>query len=783
MKTKSICIKSIFILFLLALMPSIAFAQERIKRVKQHPYLFYTNEKIEATKAKIKQNQSFANAWDEMLKNADDVVKSNRGGDMELLSLVYRMTGDKKYAEQAKRILNESLSKDVWDILDDRTPRWNSALGTAHKSGSAANTFDAIYDMLTSQERKHMATRIVELGIKPSLDDWTSTDKRLHTINSMGHNWWSSLVYNAGKSSLAVMTEIPEAKQWAEDMLEAADEWFTFNGSVLENKPSNFDPKGGFYESLGYANYGLGEYLLFRLAWTNAVGPIKCSYDGLLENTMDWFIQMSYPNTGQLMSMNFGDGSITSNGERPIKLMMALGFKSKNYEWYTNQTGKAKVKEDFSITSPLGLVYNPIPEINVTRPNLPLSVMYDNMGWASMRSSWDENATLFGIKSGYTWNHAHADAGSFILFHNGKNLLIDGGNVNYGNPLYSSYSVTSDAHNVVLFDGKAQDPQDQYHAVKNQGHLYNLMDGAGFKYILADATGPTSRYFLRNYRNVLWVGNVILILDDLKTYEYGNFDWLLHTAVDTQKKGIDLEVTDGDASVLVRPLFPETLPNGYPHDFPEKMRYEERQGVKDHDPKSMVTYYAISPAEKAKQTKFITAIILLDEDNKPIEGAGWKGMSSAKEMRHALPKIERLQSNDAIGVRITQNGEVTEVYFNEQADGRVMHRNSHNVIAGWETDAYMLAFTYKEGSSIDKFNSLFVANGSYIRKNNWSVISSLSKVFMTLDTKNNTADLVLQGQPVIKLHLKPANKVSNLIVNGTKTSFEQGKDGEMIIRK
>lgn len=781
MKTAN-SIRLILILFIVGGVFSSLHGQERIKSIKKHPYLYYTDEKIEATQKRIKNDEIAYKAWSDMLKKADEVVQSGKGGDMEALSLVYRMTGEKKYGEQAKRILQDLLKRNAWEQLDDRTPKWNSALGTAHNSGLSANVFDAIYDILSPQERKEMANRIVELGIKPSLDDWTSTDKRLHTINSMGHNWWSSLVFKAGIASLAVMTEIPEAKGWAEDMLEAADEWFAFNGSLLENKPSNFDPDGGFYESLGYANFGVGEYLLFRLAWTNAVGTIQCSYDGLLQNTMNWFIQMSYPNSGQLMSMNFGDGSITSNGERPVKLMIALGFNNKNYEWYLTQTTKGKIREDFSVDTPLGLVYSPTISKSPIYPNLPLSAIYNNMGWASMRSSWSDNATLFGIKSGYTWNHAHADAGSFILFHNGKNLLIDGGNVNYGNPYYSSYSVRSEAHNVVLFNGKAQEPQDQYHAVKTPGHLYHLMDAGNLKYILADATGPTSHYFLRNYRNVLWVGNVILIIDDLKAYESGKFEWLLHTSPEAQKKGIDMEVTDGNASVLVRPLFPETLPNGYPHDFPEKMQIEERTGVKDHDPKTMVTYYSIFPNESYRQTKFITAIILLDEKNEPIEGAGWKGMSSAKEMRHGLPKIERLQGNDMIGVRVTENGQVTDVYLNLLADGRIMHRNSHNVIDGWETDSYILSFTYKEGENSSKFSNCFIANGSYVRKPDNTVISSLSKVFMNLETNEGVANVMLQGQPIVKLHLLPQNKALKLIVNGKQTSYEKGKYGEMIIR-
>ncbi|RXK61642.1 DUF4962 domain-containing protein [Lacibacter luteus] len=745
---------------------------------KNHPYLFYTNDRVNDLKQRIKIDSATATAWKNMLAKADAAVAAGKGGDMELLSLAYKITGDKAYALQAKKILEALLAREKWDLLEDRTPVWRSALGTAHNNNVASTVFDAIYDILTASERKNMAQRIVVLGIEPSLSEWISADKRIHTLNSMGHNWWSAIVFQAGIASLAVMNEIPEAKKWADDVMLAADEWFAFSGSVLENKPSNFDPAGGFYESINYANFGVGEYLFFRLAWTNAISKLSKPYDGLLQKTMDWFIHMSYPTNGILESVNFGDGSHTINADRPVKLMKALGFESKNYDWYLSKTKRSRLREDLNNSTPMGLLLSLIISDKEPLPSLATSSIYENMGWASLRSSWNENASMIAVKSGYTWNHAHADAGSFILYHNGKNLLIDGGNVNYGNPAYSNYSVRSDAHNVILFNGKAQEYTDQYNAVKTPGRLYNLIDGGNFKYILSDATGPTSRYFLRNYRNVVWVGNVILIIDDVKSYEAGKFEWLLHTAVDAKKKGIDLDVTDGNASVLVRPLFPETLPNGYPHDFPEKMNLEEKQGVKDHDPNTKVTYYSISPAEQLKQTKFITAIILLDDKNKPVEGPALSNMASAKEMRTGLPKIEKLEGNNYIGVRVTENGITTDVYFNLMADGRIMHRNSHNEINGWETDAYLMSMSYPEGSipSTSNVKSWFVANGSYVRKNGEVVLHSLSKIFMHADFTNEIPQVLLQGQPLIRASLLVNRKGSNLKLNGQliKAEFNAG---------
>ncbi|MBE9599816.1 heparinase II/III family protein [Pedobacter sp. MC2016-24] len=756
---------------------------QQADKVKSHPYLLYTTERINHVKEQIKRDSSFYNSWNGIKSKADQSICQGKGVDIEGLALAYRMTGERRYAEQAKRLLIQLTEQKGWDGMEDRTPEWNSGLGTAHKNFLTAVTFDAIYDVLSSEERRTIANGIVALGIKPSLADWLSHDQRIHSINSMGHNWWSSIVFQAGMASLAVMTEIPEAKSWAEDVILASKEWFGFSGSILENKPSNFDSAGGFYESVSYANFGIGEYLMFRVAWTNAFSPIKMPYDQLLEKTITWFMDISYPNSGALMSLNFGDSNPYANGDRLVKLMLALGFKNKNYNWYLNHLGNSRHKEDLRISTPLGLLYSPGRVSSPESPELPRSAIYPDMGWAMLRSSWDKNATLLGVKSGFTWNHAHADAGSFILYHSGKNILIDGGNVSYGDAEYSAYSVRSEVHNVMLFNGKAQNSQDQHFAVKNSGHLYHLMDAGGIKYILADAQGPTAQNFLKNYRSFFWIGDVILVIDDVKAYEQGRFEWLLHYANTIKKKGIDLEIENDSALVLVRPLFPETLPNGYPHDFPEKMRLEERMAIKDHDAKTKLPYFAIYPPENYSQTKFINAIILLWDQHKAMDTfTGYSG-AVAPSPRTNLPQIEKLEGKNYIGVKITQKGKVTELYFNLLADGRLMHRNSNNAINGWETDAYLMALTYNENVKIPSVSNVeryFVANGSYLRKANETVLHSLSKVFMVSNYKNGTAEVVLQGQPTIRADLKLNTKPAQLNLNA-KTSPVIYKDGKLVL--
>jgi len=779
-------------------------------KTKAHPYLFFTPTAIHDLKERVRTDTATANNWQMILNKVDNALSAGKGGDMESLCLAYRMTGDQKYAQRGKELLIQLVNSPAWDGMDDRTPRWNSGLATGKSCFTSSLGFDCLYDFLTGEERKEIAGKIVRLGIEPSIGDWISADKRLHSLNSMGHNWWSAVVHEAGLASLAVMNEVPAAHGWAEEVMRSSKEWFAFSGSVLDNKPASFDEDGGFYESIGYATFALSEYLLFRLAWTHAVAPVVMPYDSMLVKTMDWFIHGCYPNAGPIQSLNFGDSNPFGNAQKPVRLMTALGFKKESYDWYLQQIEAGGSKEEFGKGNPMGLVYSEKNTTTQPSPGLPASALYKDMGWATLRSSWDTNATLLGVKSGYTWNHAHADAGSFILYHKGKNLLIDGGDAFYGSDEYSTYFVRSEAHNVLLFNGKAQDPQDQYHAVKNPGHLYDLMDGGDIKYVLADAQGPTAHYFLRNYRHFLWIGKVILVIDDVKAYEPGKFEWLLHFEQDAKRKGPDFEISNGNAAVLVRPLFPETLPMGYPHDFPEKMVVEERLGYKDHDVKTRIPYYAISPPEPASQQKFINAIILLDDENKPVNTFMGSSGASGGAGRSHLPSIEKLEGKDMIGVRIRQDGKVTDVYFNLLADGRLMHRNSNTIINGWETDAYMMAMTYADkgenaadavsGNAVgsgsaadigpDQVTEYFISNGSYLRKDNKIVLHSLSKVFMIAKTRGagevgavggGGAEVILRGQPVIHVDLRLKDKASSLLLNGQHVKPNYGEDHKTLI--
>ncbi len=660
--------------------------------VAERPYLIFPENKV----AQLRTEEGKAKVLDVLAKSKKDNI--------EALSLAYRVTGDAQYAQKVR----ELLLKNCGPAIDGKPVKeWGWALSGAHKCYLMTVGYDSIYDFLTPADREIIAAGLLERGVRPLLNEWLLGDTRTTVLDSMGHNFWSACVFMPGVALLALNRDNPEEREWLKLIADATVEWVDYPGSIVNNKPRTFDRNGGYYESVGYGAFALSNYLIFRLAWQNS-GRTPLPVPAVLDKVGDFFINSCYPDSQKLMSLNFGDSSLYAVGSQPLVLLTATGMGKPRYLWYLQQTAESDYKEGIAAASPLGLVYYPTAaELAgaMKTPDLPTVTAYPDMGWCILRNSWEKDATLLAVKSGFTWNHAHADAGSFILFHQGENILIDSGNCWYPNVEYDQYYRQSTAHNVILFDSKGSNPEDTYFGSKFPGTVQYPMDAGDWKYVLADATGPNAQNFIRFYRNLVWLDDVIIIYDDLKTYTEGKFEWLLHYDGEAKRTGLDLNIQKGKAKVAVRPLFPERFPEGFPHDAPERVSLTEKSGLKDHEQKTPVPYFAIVPPGKERVMKFVTAILL--NPDQP-------------------PKIERLQAVDASGVRITRGQRVTELWINHLADGRMRHRNSNQTLAGYDTDAAMLVVSRLGNAAPDRF---MVIDGSYLRREGKVLLNTLTKVF------------------------------------------------------
>ena len=741
--------KSLFLLTCLLLISWSGWGQTKIK----HPSLLFTNERVALAKSKIDRDTAYAKAWQEIVAQADQLLERPNPEKIEYVALAYQVTRDNRYADWIKLLLQEMAAAESFGNAEmlARRPAWRSELKMAWKAQQAAIGYDVIYDRLSAAERKQLAQGFYRVMVEPLLGDWLLAPTRIHSLNSMGHNWWTACINGGALLALAISNELPEAAEAAQLAVESLPEWFDFAGDVIQNKPKTFDRDGGMYESVNYANYGISQALLLRLAWINSHPGCRLEPIPQIDQIPAFFCQVAYPRMGELYSIGFGDSHKNVTGEHPMILAYALGVTSPETLWYIRQVDPYQFREGLPLHFPMGFLYTPDLTKAPAVPALPLSHLWSDFGWATLRDSWEKDATMLAVKSGMTWNHSHADANSLILFHKGVDLIKDAGNCNYAKQPYREYFFQSDAHNVVKFNGQGQNRYQQYHGSLLSGKVCNLLDCGPIKYVMADGTGPMSQWLNRNLRHFLWMDEVIYVIDDLHSYESGQFEWLWHPGGEIRKKGFDVEITQGDASLLLRPIYPKPLAySDYVHDYPEDLYWTVHEGPTE-DLDGTETYLSFHLPAHTDRVKALTASILKDSVN-----------------QQELPLMERREGKDWIGLRVCYRGTVTDLYINQLADGRLMHLNSWIEADGWETDAYLFAVSYPEGGNAQNPEEVFICHGSSVKRGKEVYFSSLSKLNLIADNRDNDLFLQVTGQPRPKFSFRGDARL--VYVNGDKKS-------------
>ncbi len=632
-----------------------------------------------------------------------------------VIGFAWLMSGQEKYAEFLKKALYHSLIPNTnWieENYQEKHSLWHAELSTSMMTFAAAMCFDIIHDYLSEKERRELAEAIYSKGLQWLLNDWVLPESRVHALDSMGHNWWSVCIGRTGCALIALWEYIAEPEYRLHLITEAMLDFAKYNGAVLLNKSPNFYHDGVYSESIIYFDLGVGELLRFFMICDRFKG-CKLKHHIPVETVNQWvhaYLYFSYRNTrfdsSILNFCGFGDGDYDSI--LSFFPQQALLFGTESSELLDNYQANRQ-----EITATDLFYYDILCGEFQKKDTLPLEGVFPESGYVFLRDSWKEDASLLAIRCGYTWNHNHDDAGTFVIFDRGWPIICDSGKSPYASYEYEHYFKNAKAHNVILINPKRIMvepivPDVIYRGSKFPGKIADAYKNVYLHYYLADCTGPTARYMNRNYRTFLvFMNKYLVILDDLRANQKVHTAFALHyNGKATVNHPTEVDIQGQYSHMKVNFIFPQDLiirkTKGLMTIMNRDCEVDNKRGF------SIKDYITAHAKNRNEVQQYLTVFRL----NDCIESS----------------QVTPLQGQNTIGVEINEKEESYTILYNLLADGRNMHRNSNNQCGGYDTDAYMLIIQNCTG----KKKSITMIYGSYLREKGESLFSSFYKTNTTI---------------------------------------------------
>lgn len=329
------------------------------------------------------------------------------------LAYAWQTTGEREFAQRAEKEMLAAAAFSDWNP--------SHFLDVGEAATALALGYDWIFDALPEESRATIRRALVEKALQPGLDP------------ASPHNWWHRANNNwsqvcFGGLTLAALTVAEEEPELARDLLAKAK-------AGIRHGLIPYAPDGVYPEGPSYWAYGTTYQAVMLAALETALGT-------------DWGLSASegfMPSAGAFLQTigptgafyNHGDG-----GERAGHQAVVYWFARK-----VDDPGLAlfnlrelagdeltQPSDRRSWLFPLTAVWWPEAGAVETAPKLPLRYAGRGMNpIVAFRESWtDRNSLYLAFKGGAAeLNHAHMDAGSFVLERDGVRWAIDLGLQDY----------------------------------------------------------------------------------------------------------------------------------------------------------------------------------------------------------------------------------------------------------------------------------------------------------------------------------------------------------------
>jgi len=323
------------------------------------------------------------------------------------LGYAWRMTGDRAFAQRAEvEMLAAAAFAD-----------WNPShfLDVAEATAALALGYDWCHDALNPESRRRIRAAIVSKGVQPGLDP-AARHNRWHG----NQNNWNQVCF--GGLTLGALAVAEEEPDFARRFLALAR-------AGIGQGLAPYAPDGVYPEGPSYWNYGTSYQVLMVAALQSALG-------------VDWNLPASpgfLPSVGALLHAtgpsgryyNFADGG-EGGGLVPVVYWFARQCDDPGLLLFNRRILESSAPSRDQRFSPLVALW--WPDRPAAAPALPLH--WQGRGpnpIGVFRESWTDPAALYlAFKGGAAeLNHAHMDAGSFILEADGVRWAIDLGAQEY----------------------------------------------------------------------------------------------------------------------------------------------------------------------------------------------------------------------------------------------------------------------------------------------------------------------------------------------------------------
>ena len=382
-------------------------------------------------------------------------------------ALIYKIEGDKKYLNAARKYMDAAVAYDIWGYPNNKP---NVDLAAGHLLYGLGWGYDLLYHDLTAQERMRYREKLIKQA--RLLADYFKPKSGKTYAYSQNHTFIP--IAGLGVAAYALYDETPEAPQWA-----------ALARAIFDRTLATYSQDGYYYEGFEYWIFSTPWLVHYLDAQVHATGEDLYDRPGFRQ--MHEYVAHSMLPTGDYV-FDFGDifeGPLTrahKGDEYPrthpgghfntnFNLVYRLAQRFQNGEAqgvaaWLKQFGQVNA-EDFWSLIWYDAKLRPVPiEQQATSHYF---ADHDVVYW---RSDWSRNATAFAFKCGppeghhteamlkqfpdwrLSSGHAHPDANSFIIFARGQYLTGDSG--------YAGVPLT-EHHNTLLINGKGQGKEGDGH--------------------------------------------------------------------------------------------------------------------------------------------------------------------------------------------------------------------------------------------------------------------------------------------------------------------------------